>query len=161
MKTVMLLRHGKSDWATGTGEDRGRRLAKRGEKAARTMGLLLRGRVPDAALTSPAVRAHTTLDLAMEAGGWKCPVEVTEALYGAEPEDVLAAVNRLDDEIGTVLLVGHEPAWSKTVALLVGGGRHRVPTGALAGIDFDVERWREVRAGAGRLAFLVPPRLVG
>lgn len=161
MKTVLLLRHGKSDWDTDTGDDRERRLAKRGEKAARTMGRFLQGRAPDAALTSPAVRARTTLELAMEAGGWKCPVQVSESLYGTGPREVLAEVTRQRDEVRTLLLVGHEPTWSETVALLVGGGRHRLPTGALAGIDFEAGRWGDVRAGDGRLILLVPPRLLG
>lgn len=161
MKTVLLLRHGKSDRDTDTGVDRERRLAKRGEKAARTMGRLLQGRVPDAALTSPAVRARATLDLAMEAGGWKCPVQVSESLYRTGPGDVLAEITRQPDEVDTLLLVGHEPTWSDTVALLVGGGRHRLPTAALAGVDFDADRWGDVRAGDGELTLLVPPRLLG
>jgi hypothetical protein len=57
-------------------------------------------------------------------------------------------------------LAGHEPTWSETLGLLVGGGRHRVPTGALAGIDLEAEAWADVRPGAGYLAFLLPPRLL-
>ncbi|MGH8973111.1 MAG: SixA phosphatase family protein [Acidimicrobiia bacterium] len=162
MKTVMLLRHGKSDWASDTGEDRDRPLAKRGQRAARVMGELLSraGLAPDAAVTSPAVRARTTLELAMKAGGWMCPVQVSEALYGEGPYAVLEQVGRQPDEVARVLLVGHEPTWSETVGLLVGGGRHRVPTGALVAIDLEVEAWADVAPGKGQLAFLLPPRLL-
>ncbi|MGH9024365.1 MAG: SixA phosphatase family protein [Acidimicrobiia bacterium] len=78
MKALLLLRHGKSNWAEDTGDDRSRPLAKGGERAARLMGELLAnaGQVPDRAVTSPAARARTTLALAMEAGGWQCPTEV-------------------------------------------------------------------------------------
>lgn len=162
MKTLLLFRHGKSDWSSDTGEDRDRPLARRGEKAARSMGewLTRAGRVPDAALTSPAVRARTTLELAMKAGGWDCPVAVSESLYGAGVPAVVDEIRRQPDDVGTLLLVGHEPTWSESVQLLVGGGRHRVPTGAVAGIDFDVDTWDTVRAGGGELAFLVAPRLI-
>jgi phosphohistidine phosphatase len=163
VKTVLLLRHGKSDWASDTGDDRGRPLAKRGQRAARVMGQLLArtALVPDAAVTSPAVRARTTLELAMKAGGWDCPVQVSEALYGEGPHAVIEEIGRQSDEASTLLLVGHEPTWSETVGLLVGGGRHRVPTGALVGIDLEVEAWADVSPGAGYLAFLLPPRLLG
>ncbi len=162
MKTVLLLRHGKSDWASDTGNDRDRPLAKRGQRAARSMGEFLArtALVPDAAITSPAVRAHTTVELAMKAGGWDCPVRVSEALYGEGPYAVLDEIARQPDEAARVLLVGHEPTWSETVGLLVGGGRHRVPTGALVGIDLDVETWAGVAPGCGQLAFLLPPRLL-
>ncbi|MGH9038003.1 MAG: SixA phosphatase family protein [Acidimicrobiia bacterium] len=162
MKTVLLLRHGKSDWASDTGDDRGRPLAKRGQRAAKVMGQLLArtGLVPDAAVTSPAVRARTTLELAMKSGGWVCPVQVSEALYGEGPIAVVEEIAKQSDEATTLLLVGHEPTWSDLVGLLVGGGRHRVPTGALVGIDLDVETWADVHAGVGQLAILLPPRLL-
>lgn len=162
MKTLLLLRHGKSDWAKDAGDDRARPLARRGERAARLMGRLLArtGRVPDAAITSPAVRARTTLELAMEAGDWRCPAQVSEALYGQGPHEVLQEIGRLAAGVASVLLVGHEPTWSETLALLVGGGHHRVPTGALVSIDVDVEAWADVRPGSGELVFLLPPSLV-
>jgi phosphohistidine phosphatase len=158
----MLLRHGKSDWASDTGDDRERPLAKRGQKAARVMGELLgrTGLAPDAAITSPAVRARTTLELAMKAGGWMCPVQVSEALYGEGPHRVLEEVGRQSEDVTRVLLVGHEPTWSEVVGLLVGGGSHRVPTGALVAIDLDVDTWADAVPGRGQLAFLLPPRLL-
>lgn len=163
MKTVLLLRHGKSDWASDTGNDLDRPLAKRGQRAARVMGELLArtGLVPDTAVTSPAVRARTTLELAMKAGGWVCPVHVSEALYGDGPVAVIEEIGRQSDQAATLLLVGHEPTWSDTLGLLVGGGRHRVPTGALVGVEVEVDAWGDVGPGAGRLAFLLPPRLLG
>ena len=162
MKTVMLLRHGKSDWASDTGNDRDRQLAKRGRRAARVIGEMLTrtGMVPDVAVTSPAVRATTTLELAVKAGGWDCPVQISEALYGEGPAGVLEEIARQPDDAERLLLVGHEPAWSEMVGLLVGGGQHRFPTGAVAAIDLEVERWADVRPGCGRLQFLVVPRLL-
>lgn len=157
----MLLRHGKSDWASDTGDDRDRPLARRGERAARVMGELLAGAAlrPDAAVTSPATRAQVTLELAMKAGGWVCPVHVSEALYGEGPFAVLEELTGQPDDAARLLLVGHEPTWSETTGLLVGGGSHRVPTGALVGIELDVDRWADAGPGCGRLAFLLPPRL--
>ncbi len=162
MKTILLLRHGKSDWASDTGDDRNRPLAKRGHRAARVMGELLgrTGLAPDAAITSPAVRARTTLELAMKAGGWMCPVQVSEALYREGPHRVLDELARQSEDITRVLLVGHEPTWSEVVALLVGGGKHRVPTGALVAVDLEVDTWADVAPGRGQLAALLPPRLL-
>ena len=116
--------------------------------------------VPDLAITSPAVRAAMTLELAMESGGWRCPVLVSEELYGGSLDRVLATICAQPDSASVVLLVGHEPTWSRMVGLLVGGGRHRMPTGALAAIALE-RPWRQVGPGSGELAFLAPPRLRG
>lgn len=161
-KTLLLLRHGKSDWDRDTGNDRERPLAKRGRKAAKAVGRFIAdaGQIPDAVVTSPTVRTRETASLAAEAGDWSCPVREDDALYGAGTPDVLAVMRAEPDATGTLMLVGHEPTWSETVADLIGGGAHRVPTGAVARIDFDVDSWSQVGPDMGRLTLLLPPRLL-
>jgi phosphohistidine phosphatase len=163
MPALILLRHGKSDWdADNGGEDRARPLARRGRKGAQRMGRFMAhaGQVPDAAITSPAVRAADTLRLAMEGGGWTCPVRTATSLYGGGVSGLLAEVCQEPSATGVLLAVGHEPTWSAALAALVGGGEVRFPTAALARIDFDVDRWDQVAPGTGVLAWLVVPRLL-
>jgi phosphohistidine phosphatase len=163
MPGLILLRHGKSDWqADYGGDDRLRPLAQRGRKAAKRMGRFLAraGQVPDAAITSPAVRAEDTLRLAMEGGGWTCPVRTAAALYGGGVYGLLGEVRREPSTTDVLLAVGHEPAWSDAVAALIGGGAIRFPTGALARVDFDVDGWDKIGPGAGVLAWSIGPRLL-
>jgi len=115
--------------------------------------------LPDLALTSPAVRASATLRLAMAAGRWSCEIATREALYGGVPE-LLGELRSVDRRIGALLVVGHQPTWSETAALLIGGGRVQMATGAIARIDLDIESWSEVAPGIGELVFLVYPRLL-
>jgi phosphohistidine phosphatase len=160
--SLILLRHAKSDWDADYGDDRERPLARRGRKAAKRMGRFLvdAGQVPDAAVTSPAVRAADTLRVAMQAGGWTCPVRTAPALYGGGVSGLLAEIRQEPAATGVLLAVGHEPTWSDAVAALIGGGRVRVPTAALARIDFEVERWSDVQPVTGVLTWMVPPRLL-
>lgn len=163
MLVLMLLRHGKSDWRADYGrDDRARPLAGRGRKAARTIGRFLprAGQIPDAAITSPALRAEETLRLAMAAGGWTCPVRSSEALYDGGVRGLLAEVQREPTATSLLLAVGHEPTWSEAIALLIGGGRVRLPTGAVARIDLEVDRWEEIGPGTGVLVWSVVPRLL-
>ena len=153
MPGLILFRHGKSDWdADYPGGDAARPLARRGRKAAKTMGRFLAraGQVPDAAITSPAVRAHDTLRLAMDAGSWSCPVRTADPLYGGGVAELLAEV-RNEPATTDVLLAA---------SALIGGGEVRLPTGALARIDFDVDGWDEVGPGTGVLVWSVVPRLL-
>lgn len=161
MKRLMLLRHGKSDWSAPFDSDHDRPLSKRGAKAATAMGkfIALTGLVPDQAISSTAVRARTTLELAMQGGDWICPVNLTHALYGTGAHHVLEILGELPPSAETVLVVGHEPTWSGVAELLTGGSV-RMATGTLVGIDFDVATWPQVGARSGRLAFAIPARLL-
>lgn len=162
MPSLILFRHGKSDWDNVVESDHERPLAKRGRLAAKRMGRLLSeaGRVPDRAVTSSAVRARSTLELAVEAGDWQLPIDVSGDLYGAGVESTIDLVRRESDQTATLLLTGHEPTWSLLSSALIGGGSVRVPTAAMVGIDLLVTRWEDVSPGSGRLAFLLIPRLV-
>ena len=161
MKTILLLRHGKSSWEAGPA-DRERPLAPRGVKAARRMGRFLAraGPVPDRVLCSPATRAAETLRHAAAAGAWRVSVDVVPELYGASAGDVLTCLARADAGAGTLLVVGHEPSCSGTVSMLAGGAAVRFPTAALACVRVDAARWNEVRPGRGELLWFVTPRLL-
>lgn len=162
MRTLLLLRHAKSDWEAPSGGDHERPLNRRGRKAAALVGVFLAraGAVPDLVLTSSAVRARTTVERAAESGRWPSKIEIAPALYEATPEAVLAEVRRQPDEAQTLLLAGHEPTWSALVSLLIGGGEIRLPTAAVAAIEFDTDAWESVGPGKGRLLWLVVPRLL-
>ncbi len=163
MKTILLLRHGKSDWDADYGPDHDRPLNGRGREAARTMGRFLAtsGTRPDRIVTSTAVRARSTLEIAREAGGLTAPVREARSLYGAGPAELLRTIHDQDDAASVLLLVGHQPGWGETVSRLVGGGAVRFPTAALARVDVAVGRWQEVGFGRGELVWLVPPKALG
>ena len=160
-KRLILLRHGKSDWKADFQNDHARPLAKRGIKAAKTMGKLLATaeQVPDTVITSSAVRAHSTVKLAVQSGKWGCPIQVTDALYGADAATVLAVIQQVPDSIQTLLLAGHEPTWSHLTLRLMGGGQIHFPTATMVRLDFDVDSWTQVAYGQGTLIWLLPPRL--
>ncbi len=117
-----------------------------------------KGEVPDLAISSTAVRARDTLDRAVRAGDWSCRVEQLDDLYLPSPFGLLEVLRHQSDEAASVMLVGHEPAWSETLSLLVGGGRFRFPTAAMARVDVDSERWADVDFGMGSLRWMVTPK---
>lgn len=159
-KRLLLFRHAKSDWHAGALNDHERPLTKRGREAARVMGRVLAAadQLPDLVVTSSAVRAHTTVELAHEAGGWTCPIETSDALYDTDAASVLEEIRGLPDSADKVLLAGHEPTWSEVASRLIGGGDLRFPTAVLARLDLDVARWRDATFGSGVLVWLLQPK---
>jgi phosphohistidine phosphatase len=69
-KTLLILRHGKSDWGTGH-EDFHRPLVDRGRLGSQKMGAWIKHRklVPDTVLSSLAERARATTETACQAMG--------------------------------------------------------------------------------------------
>lgn len=160
MLRLMLFRHGKSDWNANTRGDRDRPLNTRGERAATTMGLVLRRmrEIPDLVISSPAVRAETTAVLARISGGWDSRLEIADDLYGAGPESALAVAARCGGEVERVMLVGHEPTWS-LLAQQITGGRIMVKTATVLAFDLNIEKWTDAGRVTGSLAFAVHPRM--
>lgn len=160
MKRILLLRHAKSDWSAPHGGDHERPLNERGRRAAATIGRYLSaiGQAPDGVVTSSAVRARTTVELAAAAGDWDCEVTETGRLYESSPEAVLAVIHEVPERVSRLLLAGHEPVWSATASRLIGGGRLKMVTAAVACIDLPAPDWRSVGFGDGILRWLVTPK---
>lgn len=162
MLTLILFRHGKSDWDAPFASDHERPLTHRGKETARCMGKLLSRtrQIPDLAISSSAVRARETLQLAARAGDWQCPMRIESALYENSANGVLGWIRSLEDDAQCLLLAGHEPTWSEFAGRLIGQGMLRVPTGAMLRIDVEVETWQQLDFGLGELRWLLPPKLV-
>jgi phosphohistidine phosphatase len=162
MKTLLLMRHAKSDWDATFAHDHERPLSGRGVDAASLMGRLLEraGEVPESVVTSAAVRAEETVRRAAAEGKWMCSIRATDRLYNTRLEVALEEVRLEPDTTNRLMVVGHEPTWSLMLSALVGGGHLPLPTAAVARIDLPAERWEDVELGTGELRWLVVPRMM-
>jgi phosphohistidine phosphatase len=124
------------------------------------MGELLTraGEVPDKILSSPAVRARTTAELAAAGGGWDSSIEIRDELYGASPAEVVETIQAAGGKAERLLVIGHEPTTSQTISVLC-GGRVRVSTATAVGLDLGTDDWKRLEPGVATLAYLLPPRL--
>ncbi len=163
MKTLLLLRHAKSDWGDETLRDFDRPLSQRGERDAPRIGRALaeRGVLPDLVVSSPANRARTTAAAVVEAAGLELEPRFEGGIYEASPGELMQIIRKLPDQSGCAMLVGHNPGFENTLARLT-GQHERMPTAALACITFQVDRWEDVEDDQGKLLWLITPKtLVG
>ncbi len=87
-------------------------------------------------------------------------VDYRRALYGASPDEVLDELRGVEDGVGTVMVVGHNPTAQDLVAAMGTGpapGGGAFPTCALAVYGLPVESWSEVALGTGTLLGLFTP----
>src|SRR5260370_31274166 len=113
MKTLLVLRHGKSDWGDSSWRDSDGPLAPRGERDAPRIGKALRrrGALPDLIISSPAARARATVEAVTQAAKLANEIKFDEAVYGASSAELLKLIRRMPDGTGSALLVEHHPGF--------------------------------------------------
>jgi phosphohistidine phosphatase len=177
--TLWLLRHAKTagDPPPG-GSDFDRVLTPRGRRDATALGRLFARNGeelgpaldgvprPAVALVSPAARTAATAELVLASMADPPEVRLVDELYGADPEEVLAMLRDLPDDVEGALVVGHNPsAQALTLELLAPGDdkdrsfvvRHGFPTCALGVYRFGAARWADVEPGTAKLVALIGP----
>lgn len=167
MKTVILLRHAKSDWNDSVSRDFDRPLNDRGRRAANLMGEWAREHVPplDAIVASPAVRVTETLDHFMAAFGRDVDTRWDRRIYLASSATLLDVLRDLPDDLGTVMMVGHNPGLEDLILDTVpekGADKRReaveakYPTAAMATLQFAADQWQDIDRPAALTEFVRP-----
>ena len=163
MKTLLILRHAKTQSDAPAG-DHDRELTERGHRNAGSMGTYIHNLIgtPDAIITSDATRARQTAEIVAPVVAFAAPLTVEPRIYAADLATLLALVQRIPDEVQTAIIVGHNPGFEELAASLAGKLEQgvRLPTAGLAVLEFDVNRWDSVRAGAGRLREVATPSTI-
>ena len=166
MRRLFLVRHAKAELSTGR-DDYARKLTERGRTDARRVAKALAARhfIPDILIHSGAARAKQTAEIF--AAEWHSKVELEQdtGLYDASLTILLGHARALADAHKRVGLVGHNPGLGELATALTGSGaeperRHlgaKYPTGAVAVLDFSIERWTEVERNSGMLALYLTP----
>ena len=160
MKTLLILRHAKSDWADSHLSDHDRPLNKRGKQDAPRMGELIReqGLTPDLILSSTAKRAHHTAELVAEACGYEAEILTSRDLYQAGPEEYIEVMNVMADDEAILMIVGHNPGMEELLDSLTGESV-TMTTANLAQVALPVQSWRDLRPHTeGKLLNLWRPK---
>jgi phosphohistidine phosphatase len=159
MKTLLLLRHAKSGSKDTGLSDFDRPLNGRGRKGAEMIGRFIRKRsvAPDLLLSSPAIRARETIEAVIKAAKLTTELRYDQRIYEAGPLRLLEVVSQIEEERGTVLLVGHNPGIEELLQLLTDRQEH-MATGTLAKIDLKADKWSKVLEQKGTLDWIVKPR---
>ena len=157
--SIIIFRHGKSDWNAIYGKDHDRPLSERGIGASKKMGIFLKKKdqVPDIVISSSALRAKTTAELAIKAGNWSSDFYIDERIYGRSSNFLLQLAKLIDDRHKSICFVGHEPTCSSFISLSTFHST-RFKTSSMAKINFSLKSWSEIEFGNGTLEWLISPK---
>src|SRR6476469_7175451 len=148
---LYFLRHGEADWPDWKKPDDERPLTEKGKKEMHQVGAFFANLSvkPDVVLTSPLPRASQTAEIAARYIDSKC-VEDKLLAPGFGRSELKKLVEKHNGE--SVMVVGHEPDFSKTVGKLT-GARIKLAKAGIALVEADPD------LTGGRLLWLFPPRI--
>lgn len=138
--TLVLMRHGKSDWSVNA-TDHERPLTARGRRQAAEAGRWIENNCGplDLAVVSTATRAARAWELAAAELSQPPPVRLEKAAYTFDGLELLGIVRALKKKQKVVALVGHNPAIEEMLELLTGQSPE-MKTSALAVVE--LKDWR-------------------
>lgn len=160
MKSLLILRHGKSSWKHQELPDHDRPLNKRGKRDAPRMGRLLRDEniIPEVIISSTAVRARRTAEAVARASAYGGKIILKKSLYAAGPEAYIEVMRSILDDHSIALIVGHNPALEELVELLT-DETHLMPTCSLAYVRLSIDKWLDIDSQSrGKLVDIWLPR---
>ena len=159
MRSIIIFRHGKSDWDAIYDRDHDRPLSKRGVKASKKMGQYLNTihQTPEIVISSSAIRAKNTAKLAIEHGNWSSRFFIETKIYGGTSETLLSIIQSTEDKYESICLVGHEPTCSIFISMCTYHSQ-RFTTASMAKINFKTNSWSEINFGAGTLEWIKSPK---
>lgn len=142
MRTLMLMRHAKSDWKQHGLADHDRPLNGRGRRAAPLMGenLKSQGLTVDVILASSALRVQETVQLLQPSWGSQAEVLTEQALYLATPDEIARHVESLSDAWGASMVIGHNPGIC-ALACHLAGEAVEMPTAAVVVLQSEADTW--------------------
>ncbi len=160
MKTLLLMRHGKSSWKDDSLDDHDRPLKKRGRKDSKRIAQEIENNdlYPHIILSSSAIRAKETVEIIVDTLDYNNQIIFSDELYMAEPEDFIQVLSVLSDDYDKVLVVGHNPGM-ETYLQIVEGDIECLPTAGLGHLSLVLDSWQDISMDTiGELVGLWKPR---
>ena len=144
MKTLFILRHGKSSWEHIGLSDFERPLLKNGIERTEKVGefLVSNGIHIQRILSSPATRAKQTAEVIAQF--LKTTIEIDNKLYPGDIDDLLSVIYSQPDHCNSLMLVAHNPGLTSLVNELMNPRYDWLSTSGLVVGKFDISQWNEI-----------------
>ena len=163
MKTIILIRHAKSDWSIPGLKDIDRPLNERGYSDAHKIGMLLRDKFIGKKLfiSSPAIRAiSTALIFSQEINYPQEKILLKPELYEAEAAVYENIIRSMDDEYDVVFIFGHNPTISEVIGQLSKTQTGELPTCSASVLIFETNRWSKTHTSTSTMEMQLFPKLL-
>ena len=158
MKTIILVRHGKSSWNENV-TDRERPLKIRGINDAKLVAkqFFNRSNLPKHIFSSPAKRALSTCEIFTNTINIpKKSITIVEELYDFGGQNVINFIKNLPNELDEVMIFGHNHAFTSISNIFGNTFIDNLPTSGLVKLNFDIDDWKDLKKGTTE--FIIIPK---
>jgi phosphohistidine phosphatase len=170
VKRIFMLRHAKTEKSATHGSDHERELLPRGHANATEMARWLGccSQQPQLILCSSATRTQQTYQLFKHTLPSLPDATIASNLYLASAGDIFYEINKIQDDIESVMIIGHNPGIKEFCVQIANDERPNLvdaialnfPTCALAVFEVPCTHWNDVAPGIGQLVeYMHPARL--
>lgn len=158
MKTLLLVRHAKSDWPEDT-EDFDRPLAESGILDAQRMAAHLHGTgiKVDRLISSPALRALSTCKIFNQ--HFQADMETNKKLYNANEGNFVSVIYELADDTESVAMFSHNNGISNFANTLC-DSIFAFSTCGVAAWEIDCDSWTDFEGAPKKLLFYLEPKYI-
>ncbi|SEH06578.1 SixA phosphatase family protein [Candidatus Venteria ishoeyi] len=112
-------------------------------------------------ISSPAKRALTTANIVAEQLQYPLSdIQQDAQIYEASVGDLMAVVQKFDDQLSCIMLVGHNPGLTSLSYYLTAYQVNNMPTCSLFCAEFDSERWENIHPASGQMTFFDYPKKI-
>jgi len=161
MKKIIFIRHGRAEDPSSEISDFERSLTTKGKVISKMMAHRLREKEDDLGLmiTSPAFRAlETAFVFAVEFGIKPDTIRINSNLYyKAGMKMLIEMLAGAGDEIGTLTLFGHNPAFTEMPDRLCREGCEFLTKTSIVCISFPIKTWSEIKSDSGKMEYFLKP----
>jgi phosphohistidine phosphatase len=159
MKSVLLIRHTKSDW-TGLTSDFDRPIREDRKDDARLIAkeVFKKGYKPETIIASPAKRTLQTAKIICKEWDYAfSDFAQDKSLYETSHREILAYINKMDRQIERVAIICHNPSITDFVNRYSTTTIDNVPTTGAVLITFETNDWQSIK-GNGKLEWFLKPK---
>jgi phosphohistidine phosphatase len=161
LKTLLLVRHAKSDWNDASLSDFDRPLNERGKRDAPAMAhrLLDKKIAIDAFISSPAKRARKTASIfSKEYGKDKEELILIDELYGAGEAIFFDVISKTDNKFESIAVFSHNPGITDFANMLTDARIDNIPTCGIFAVTIDCKKWADFKHGDKEFWFFDYPK---
>ena len=152
------MRHGKSSWEYDV-SDAQRPLKSRGKSDAKLVAskFIKISDLPEVIFSSPAKRALSTCKIVVEKLGLsENSIKINHDLYDFGGESVINFVRSLPRDINSVMIFGHNHAFTSIANLYGSKYIANLPTSGLVKINIEIDDWKNLKEGTTE--FIIIPK---
>ena len=161
MKTLYIVRHAKSSWdSPGLPDDERPLLLKGIKRTNKVAAFLLEKNIRvDLMISSHAVRALETAKIIAGALGYpEEKILISTQVYHGSSDQFYDELFKLTDDIRSVMMFGHNPAFSSFANHFLKKKIDWLPTSGVVAVNFKTEQWTQIPLAKSKTDFVIFPK---